>query len=77
MAAFQTATFMLAIDRTSANAHSRPLEAGLLPPDWHLSFRKAHIEMTTTPAVLAQLQVSAVREVVFFKRDEITTELIC
>ena len=36
-----------------------------------------HIEMTITPAVLAQLPLPDVRAVVFYKRDEITTDLIC
>ena len=38
---------------------------------------KHHIEMTITPAVLAQLTLPDVRAVVFYKRDEITTDLIC
>ena len=33
--------------------------------------------MTITPAVLAQLTLPDVRAVVFYKRDEITTDLIC
>lgn len=33
--------------------------------------------MTTTPAVLSRLPLSDVRAVVFYKRDEITTDLIC
>jgi hypothetical protein len=36
-----------------------------------------HIKMTITPAVLVQLPLPAVRAVVFYKRDEITTDLIC
>ena len=38
---------------------------------WH------QFEMTITPAILAQLPLRDVRSVVFFKRDEITTDLIC
>jgi hypothetical protein len=33
--------------------------------------------MTITPAVLSQLPLSEVRAVTFYKRDEITTDLIC
>lgn len=43
------------------------------------AFRSArhHIVMTITPAVLAQLPLPDVRAVVFYKQDEITTDLIC
>ena len=33
--------------------------------------------MTITPAILRQLPLSAIRAVIFYKRDEITTDLIC
>ncbi|MBC7519787.1 MAG: hypothetical protein H7268_01640 [Sandarakinorhabdus sp.] len=33
--------------------------------------------MTITPAILAQLPLPQVEAVVFYKRDEITTDLIC
>jgi len=33
--------------------------------------------VTITPAVLNQLPLSAIETVVFYKRDEITTDLIC
>ena len=33
--------------------------------------------MMITPAVLAQLPLLEVREVTFYKRDQITTDLIC
>jgi hypothetical protein len=33
--------------------------------------------VTITPDALAQLPLSAVETVVFYKRDEITTDLIC
>ena len=33
--------------------------------------------MTISPAVLAQLPLPAIHAVVFYKRDEITTDLIC
>lgn len=33
--------------------------------------------MTITPAVLAQLPLPEIDAVVFYKRDEITTDLIC
>ncbi len=36
-----------------------------------------HIEMTITPAVLAKLPLPDVCAVVFYERDEITTDLIC
>jgi hypothetical protein len=36
-----------------------------------------HTEMTITPAALAQLPLPDIRVVIFYKRDEITTDLIC
>jgi hypothetical protein len=33
--------------------------------------------MTITPAILSQLPLSEIISVVFYKRDEITTDLIC
>lgn len=33
--------------------------------------------VTITPAVLSQLPLSTIETVVFYKRDEITTDLIC
>lgn len=33
--------------------------------------------MTITPAILAQLPLSDIDAVIFYKRDEITTDLIC
>lgn len=34
-------------------------------------------EMTITPAILAQLPLPDILAVIFYKRDEITTDLIC
>jgi hypothetical protein len=36
-----------------------------------------HLGMTITPAVLAQMPLPDVGTVIFYKRDEITTDLIC
>jgi hypothetical protein len=33
--------------------------------------------MTITPAILAQLPLADIDAVIFYKRDEITTDLIC
>lgn len=36
-----------------------------------------HAAMMITPAVIAQLPLADIDSVVFYKRDEITTDLIC
>ncbi|EPR12094.1 hypothetical protein M527_14130 [Sphingobium indicum IP26] len=36
-----------------------------------------HAAMMITPAVIAQLPLADIGSVVFYKRDEITTDLIC
>jgi hypothetical protein len=38
---------------------------------------RQHAAMIITPAILAQLPLTDIDAVVFYKRDEITTDLIC
>lgn len=40
-------------------------------------FARYHVVLVITPAVLAQLPLADIDAVIFYKRDEITTGLIC
>jgi hypothetical protein len=40
-------------------------------------FARQHNTMIITPAIIAQLSLADIDAVVFYKRDEITTDLIC
>ena len=38
---------------------------------------RQHVAMTITPAILAELPLPDIDAVIFYKRDELTTDLIC